>query len=106
MSSAPTGLGSLGVGQSPKQVEHVGKEFESVFLSMMVKEMRKSIEGDGLFAGDESDTYGGMFDMFIGKHLAESQPLGIGNMLLQQYEKTSKALEASSAEATSVDRNA
>ena len=37
--------------------------------------------------GEGSDTYGGMFDMFIGQHLAQAAPLGIGEMLVQQYAK-------------------
>lgn len=68
-------------------IESAGTEFESVFLSMMLKEMRNSLEGGGFFGEESSDTYGGMFDMFIGKHLAQSRPLGIADMLLEQYQK-------------------
>ena len=78
-------------GLSAKQVESVGTEFEGVFLSMMLKEMRKSLDEGGFFTGESSDTYGGMFDLFIGQHLAESQPLGIGKMLVEQYQRVSTA---------------
>lgn len=73
--------------QSREKLESVGTDFESVFMSMMIKEMRNSLDG-GFFGEESSDTYGGMFDLFIGKHLAESRPLGIANMMLDQYEKT------------------
>lgn len=72
---------------SREKLESVGTDFESVFMSMMIKEMRNSLDG-GFFGEESSDTYGGMFDLFIGKHLAESRPLGIANMMLDQYEKT------------------
>ncbi len=62
----------------------MGTEFESVFLSMMLKEMRKSLD-EGFFGGDSSDSFGGMFDLFIGQHLAQSNPTGIGDLVLQQY---------------------
>lgn len=70
-----------------EKLEAVGTDFESVFMSMMIKEMRNSLDG-GFFGEESSDTYGGMFDLFIGKHLAESRPLGIANMMLEQYQKT------------------
>ena len=64
------------------EAAHLGKEFESLFLSLMLKEMRNSFESSegGLFgSGDSSDTFGGMFDMFMGQHLSESSPLGIAD---------------------------
>ncbi|MGB7346362.1 MAG: rod-binding protein [Pirellulaceae bacterium] len=81
------GIGSKDRPSGSKEVEEVGTEFESVFLSMMLKEMRNSLDGGGFFGEESSDTFGGMFDLFIGKHLAQTRPLGIGNLLLDQYEK-------------------
>jgi len=57
------------------------QDFEAMFLSMMLKQMRSTIGGEGLFAGDASDTYGSMFDMFMGQHLAQTGGLGISQML-------------------------
>jgi Rod binding domain-containing protein len=59
------------------KVEKAIKDFEGLFLSMMIKELRQTGSGDGLFAGDGSDTYGGMFDMFLGNELAEGKGLGL-----------------------------
>lgn len=64
-----------------KEIQQVGEDFESIFMSLMLKEMRNSLgvdEEGGLFAGEGSDTYGGLFDMFMGQHLAKSGALGIG----------------------------
>lgn len=72
--------------KSGKNMEAMGSEFESVFLSMMIKEMRQTLE-TGFFGEEGSDSFGGMFDLFIGKHLAETSPLGIGELMLQQYQK-------------------
>lgn len=64
-------------------LESAAKEFESVFLSMMLKEMRNTLDQQegGLFGKEGSDTFGGMFDMFMGQHLADAQPLGIANAI-------------------------
>jgi len=57
--------------------EKATKDFESLFLSMMIKELRQTSSGEGLFPGDTSDTYGGMFDMFLGKELAKGKGIGL-----------------------------
>lgn len=75
-------------GTSRNQIEQLGVEFEGVFMSMMLKEMRNSLD-EGFFGGESSDSYGGMFDLFIGKHLAQSKPIGISDLLLQQYDMAS-----------------
>ncbi|MCS7467163.1 rod-binding protein [Stieleria sp. ICT_E10.1] len=72
---------------SLEQMKELGTEFESVFLSMLMKEMRNSLE-DGLFGGDGSDSFGGMFDLFIGQHLAQSNAIGVSDLLVEQYAKT------------------
>jgi flagellar protein FlgJ len=78
------------------KLKSVGKEFEGVFLSLILKEMRNTLEGGGFFGEETSDTYGGMFDMFIGQDLAESSPLGIAELLtdnLAKFEAGGKASE-------------
>lgn len=61
------------------QTAETVREFEALFVSMMIKEMRQSGAQEGLFAGDKSDTYGGMFDMFMGRHIAEGGGLGLAS---------------------------
>jgi peptidoglycan hydrolase FlgJ len=76
-------------------IEKAASEFESVFLSLMLKEMRNTLDSDegGLFGGDGSDTYGGMFDMFMGQHLSESRPLGIGDTIKAHLEGVSGGVD-------------
>ena len=67
-----------------ERMKKVGQDFEALFFSMMLKEMRKSIssdEGGGMFACEGSDTYGGMFDTFIGEHMATSGQLGLAEIV-------------------------
>ena len=56
------------------------REFESLFVSMMLKSMRQSMSKD-MFAGDSSDTFGGLFDSFMGQHIAEHGGIGLARML-------------------------
>ncbi|MDA1229944.1 MAG: hypothetical protein O2856_04145 [Planctomycetota bacterium] len=67
---------------SPKsaKVQKAIKDFEGVFMSMMIKELRQTDSEDGLFPGDASDTFGGMFDMFMGNELAAGKGIGMESL--------------------------
>ena len=83
--------------QDPKNLEAIekyAKEFEGVFVSLLTKEMRNTVEEGGLFGTEASDSFGSLFELYIGQHLAESQPLGIANVFLQQYENQGKPGES------------
>ena len=71
----------VGPSAGDAEIAAAGEEFESVFLSMLLKNMRSTVSGEGMFAGDNSDTFGGMFDMFMSQHLAASNALGMGTMI-------------------------
>ena len=85
-SAAATGSLSLPGAQG----QSVGEQFESLFVSMMLKEMRQSMSEDGMFAGDSSDIYGGLFDMFLGQHIASQGAFGISDLVKQSLAPTSE----------------
>ncbi len=62
-------------------VPALARQFESLFLAQMVKEMRQTLEPGTLFGDDPGDVYGGMFDLFLGKHLARSGGIGLAAVL-------------------------
>ena len=70
-----------------RQSKEAAVKFESLFVSQLLKSMRDTIGGDGLFGGDASDTYGGLFDLFMGQHLAESGGFGIGDLVTDYLEQ-------------------
>lgn len=65
----------------------VATDFEAVFSSMLVKQMRETLT-EGMFGGDSGDVYGGLFDLYLGRHLAESQPMGIDKMVNKYLDQT------------------
>jgi Rod binding domain-containing protein len=67
----------------------VAKEFEAVFSSMLVKQMRESLT-EGMFGSDSGDVYGGLFDLFLGRHMAEAQPIGIDKMVKAYLDRGDK----------------
>ena len=74
----------LGKGNS---VDTVATNFESMFLSLLMKEMRQTLEPGGLFAQDNSDVYGGLFDLYLGQHLAQTGGMGVAKMVKAQLER-------------------
>ena len=60
------------------------EDFESIFISQMLKEMRKSIPKSGLLdGGDRQDMYISLFDEELSKSLAKRGGIGLGKILYQ-----------------------
>lgn len=78
------------VPESLRERHEVAGQFEGAFVSMLLKELRSTLDG-GLFGEESSDTYGAMFDMYLGQHLADSDALGIRNLLMNQWNRHSTA---------------
>lgn len=79
-------LGSKLEGDKSKAIKDVATDFESIFMSTLLKEMRQTSGEEGLFAGDTSDVQGGMFDMFLGQYLAQTGGMGLASYLNQQMQ--------------------
>ena len=69
-------------------IDRVATNFEGLFVSILLKEMRQTLQPSGMFGSDTSDVYGGLFDTYLGQHLAQSGALGIAKMIRHQLERT------------------
>lgn len=63
--------------KTPHQPATAGRQVESLFVSLLLKEMRQSGSSEGLFPGDSSDTLGGLFDLYLGQFITESGGIGL-----------------------------
>lgn len=79
--NSPGLLQMVSAGGQPPKLDDAAKEFEALFMGLMVKELRNGLGENSLFGGDSSDVYGGLFDMLLSQSLAASQPLGIARLL-------------------------
>lgn len=69
----------------PEQaLQQVAKQFEGVFLQMMLKSMRDASFGNPLFDNDNSDLYRDMFDKQISLNLSEQKGIGLADALVRQ----------------------
>jgi Rod binding domain-containing protein len=74
-------------------------DFESIFISQMLKEMRKSIPKSGLLdGGGQQDMYLSLFDEELSKSLAKRGGIGVGKILYQNIMKQSQNKDLAPAE--------
>jgi peptidoglycan hydrolase FlgJ len=92
----PLGKTDASLPTSQKRSVQAAKDFEAAFLSLLLKGMRQTLEPDSLFPGDNSDVQGGLFDDFMGKHLANAGGVGLAATIQRQMQQESPS---------NVDRN-
>jgi flagellar protein FlgJ len=81
--------------------EQVARQFESLFVQMMVKQMRQASFGNGLFESKQSEFVRDMYDQQLAVHLSEKRGLGMVKLLRNQLgvEETKLTAQDTSLEA-------
>lgn len=69
---------------SAEALNKVARQFEAVFLQMMLKASRDASLGDPLFDSNEGNLYRDMFDQQIASSLSQTGGLGIAEVLVRQ----------------------
>lgn len=72
----------------PAVLREVARQFESLFTSMMLKNMRAASFGDPLLGSSEQDGYRDMFDQQMAVEMSRGRGLGIADMLVRQLSGT------------------
>ena len=76
-----TGLSAL----EAQRLEEACKEFESLFINLVMKQMRKTVTKSGLIDGGMGEEiFTGMMDEEIAKQIASRQGLGLRGALIEQ----------------------
>lgn len=65
-------------------LEQVSRQFESLFIQMMLKSMRSASFGGGLLDSKQSEFYRDMYDQQLSVKLGEGQGLGLAEMMQRQ----------------------
>ena len=71
-------------------LKQVAKQFESLFVQMMIKQMRQASPGGGLLDSDKTRFYQDMYDKQLALHLSRHGGIGIGEMIANQLGKQDK----------------
>lgn len=71
-------------GMSP---EEAAEKFEGLLMTMLVKELRQSLPGDGLFgSGPGAAIYEGLFDQALAESLSSGGGTGLRQSLLESWQ--------------------
>lgn len=71
---------------SPETIKEVAKQFEAVFMNMMLKSMREATPQENPFDNEQSRTFTSMLDQQLTSSLAE-KGLGLSDILAKQLSK-------------------
>lgn len=65
-------------------IKEVAKQFESVFVGMMLKSMRQAKLAEGIMDSSQSDFYRDMYDQQLSVHLAGERGVGLAALIEKQ----------------------
>jgi flagellar protein FlgJ len=71
---------------SPETIKEVAKQFEAVFMNMMLKSMREATPQENPFDNEQSRTFTSMLDQQLSSNLA-AKGLGLADILAKQLSK-------------------
>ncbi|MCK9606435.1 MAG: flagellar assembly peptidoglycan hydrolase FlgJ [Methylomonas sp.] len=77
--------------QTPEAIAEVAKQFESVFLTMVLKSMRQAKLADGALDSKQSDFYRDMFDQQMAINLAGKPGVGLADLIAKQLSPKPKS---------------
>lgn len=70
--------------KTPEAIKEVAKQFESVFVGMMLKSMRQAKLAEGILDSNQSEFYRDMYDQQLSVHLAGENGIGLADMIVKQ----------------------
>ena len=79
--------------QTPAAIKEVAKQFESVFLTMVLKGMRQAKLADGVLDNKQSEFYRDMYDQQMAVHLAGEPGIGLADLIAKQLSPKQKTDE-------------
>ena len=105
MTTGIPNIGSGGMVWERVPAEEAARQMETLFMTMLAKELRRSIPGTGLFGkGPGSQIYEGFFDSAMGEALALGRGSGLSAAILQTLAGKPAPERTDSAPAPAYDR--
>jgi flagellar protein FlgJ len=78
--------------QMPEQaLKTAARQFETVFLNMMLKSMRDATPQDGMFDSEQTKMFTGMLDQQLAQNMAD-RGVGLADLMVKQLSRTQSAV--------------
>lgn len=88
--------------QSPAALQRIAREFESLFIQMMMKSMRQAVPEGNLLNTQNTQFFTSLFDQQIAQQASGTGGFGLADMLLKQLMPKAPVGEAASAQTVQV----
>ncbi len=85
--------------QTPEAIKQVAKQFESVFLNMVLKSMRQAKLAEGALDSKQSEFYRDMYDQQIALHLSGKPGVGLADLIAKQLTPKQKSADEKNMQA-------
>ena len=104
VASAPAPAPAPASPDGTKKLEQVARSFESIFLSMLLSSMRKTIvKGGPLSGGRGEEVYTNLLDTAIADQTAHhGKGLGLARMIVEKYSRHVQAAEGRNGNGTDI----
>lgn len=82
-------LGALRTGAKhadPQTMREVARQFEGIFVRMMLQSMREASPGDPLFGSSQGDMYRDLYDGQLSMQLTQGKGIGLADLLMRQLQ--------------------
>lgn len=73
--------------ETPEAIRATAKQFESLFVNMVIKSMREAKLADGIFDSDQSKFFQDMYDQQLSVHLSGESGVGLADVIVKQLSK-------------------
>lgn len=70
--------------QSPEAIRQVARQFESLFVQMMLKSMRDTVPENEMFGSNAERTYRDMYDKQLSMNISEGKGIGLARVIERQ----------------------
>ncbi|MFZ1180347.1 MAG: flagellar assembly peptidoglycan hydrolase FlgJ [Herbaspirillum sp.] len=80
-------LRSSAAQRSPEALKGAAKQFEALFLNMMLKSMRDVVPQDGMFESQQTKLFTSMLDQQLSQNMAQ-RGIGLADMLVRQLSRS------------------
>jgi flagellar protein FlgJ len=70
--------------KTPEAIKEVAKQFESIFLSRVLKTMRQAKLAEDIMGSDQSQFYRDMYDQQLAVHLSGDPGIGLADLIVKQ----------------------
>ncbi|HEX7634720.1 MAG TPA: flagellar assembly peptidoglycan hydrolase FlgJ [Noviherbaspirillum sp.] len=88
--------------KSPEALKTAAKQFEALFMNMLMKSMREASPQDGMFDSEQSRMYTSMLDQQLSQNLSK-RGLGLADMLVRQL-STAMGAQAAATDGAAVNK--